>query len=95
MLIEPDGSVRIAWEADGCEAIHVLARFREQEELEEWARGVADLALFERTTTGLRRALVAAWPGAFSFSVRRAAQGPGRVVVSFHPPQRAGRPDLV
>ena len=95
MLIEPDGSVRIAWDADGYEAIHVVARFREREELEGFARGVADAALFERTVADLRVALRAAFPGAFELSTREPAGGPWRVVVTFLPPRRAGRPDLV
>lgn len=95
MLIEPDGSVRIAWDADGYEAIHVLARFRERDELERYARGVADAALFERTLPDLRTALRTAFPGEFDLSTRTPADGPNRVVVSFHPPRREGRPDLV
>lgn len=95
MLIEPDGSVRIAWDADGYEAIHVLARFRQRDELEAYARRVADAALFERTLPDLRSALRTAFPGEFDLSTRTPADGPNRVVVSFHPPRREGRPDLV
>lgn len=95
MLIEPDGSVRIAWDADGFEAIHVLARFRERDELEMYARGVADAALFERTLPDLRAALRRVFPGEFDLSTRAPVDGPHRVVVSFHPPRREGRPDLV
>jgi hypothetical protein len=93
VLIEPDGSVRIAWETDGCEAIHVLARFRDRGELEAFARGVADAALFERTVPDLRVALQKAFPGAFDLTTREPASGPRRVVVAFHPPRREGRPD--
>ena len=81
MLIEPDGSIRIAWEADGYEAIHVLARFRERHELEAWARGIADIALFERTLPELRAALVREWPGAFTLSSRGPAGEIGRAHV--------------
>jgi len=95
VLIEPDGSVRIAWQADGFEAIHVIARFRDRAELETYARGVADAALFERTLHDLRVALRAAFPGAFELSTREPAGGPSRVVITFLPPRRAGRPDLV
>lgn len=95
MLIESDGSVRIAWDADGYEAIHVLARFRERAELEAYARDVADAALFERTVPDLRVALRKVYPGAFDLTTREPAGGPNRVVISFHPPRRAGRPDLV
>ncbi len=95
MLIEPDGSVRIAWDADGFEAIHVLARFRDRDELATYARGVADAALFERTLADLRTALRVAFPGQFDLTTRDPAGSPRRVVVSFHPPRREGRPDLV
>lgn len=93
MLIEPDGSIRIAWQADGFEAIHVLARFRERAELEEWARGVADIALFERSLPALRAAIVRTWPGACTIGTRRSPGGASRVVVSFLPPRGEGRPD--
>ena len=93
VLIEPDGSVRIAWQADGFEAIHVLARFRERAELEAFARRVADEALFERTVSDLRVALRKAFPGAFEMSTREPATGPWRVVIQFHPPRREGRLD--
>jgi hypothetical protein len=95
MLIEPDGSVRIDWQADGYEAIFVHARFRERPELEAFSRGVADAALFERTVAGLRVALRAAFPGAFDLTTREPATGPWRVDIRFHPPRREGRPDLV
>jgi hypothetical protein len=95
VLIEPDGSVRIAWQADGFEAIHVLARFRERSELEAFARGVADAALFERTVADLRVALRKAFPGAFDLTTREPASGTARVVIQFHPPRREGRPDPV
>jgi hypothetical protein len=93
VLIEADGSVRIAWQADGYEAIHVLARFRERAELERYAMTVADLALLERTLADLRVALRDAFPGAFDLSTREPAGQPWRVVVSFHPPRREGRSD--
>ena len=93
MLIEADGSVRIAWEADGFEAIHVLARFRERAELEEWARGIADLALFERTYPALRSAIVRTWPGLCTVSTRRTPGSRPRVHVAFLPPRGEGRPE--
>jgi hypothetical protein len=95
VLIEPDGSVRIAWQADGYEAIHVHARFRERVELEAYAREVADAALFERTVSDLRVALRRTFPGEFDLSTREPASGAWRVDIRFHPPHRAGRPDLV
>lgn len=95
MLIESDGSVRIAWEADGYEAIHVLARFRERAELEEWARGIADLALFERSYPALRAAIVRTWPGLCTVGTRRTPGSRPRVLVSFLPPRGEGRPEPV
>ena len=65
MLIEADGSIRIAWLADGYEAVLVRAPFRTREELADYARGIADEALFERTVASLRVALRARYPGAF------------------------------
>ena len=94
-MIEPDGSVRIAWQADGYEAIHVTARFRQRAELEEYARGVADAALFERTVHDLRVALRRMFPGSFDLTTREPSGGPRRVVIAFHPPRGEGRPDLV
>jgi hypothetical protein len=93
VLVERDGSVRIAWDADGFEAIHVLARFRDRAELEAYARGVADVALFERSLPDLRVALRRAFPGAIEISTREPAGGPHRVIVSFLPPRREGRPE--
>jgi hypothetical protein len=95
VLIEPDGSVRIAWQADGYEAIFVHARFRERGELEAYARAVADAALFERSVAALRVALRTSYPGEFDLSTREPATGAWRVDVRFHPPRREGRPDLV
>jgi hypothetical protein len=95
MLIEPDGSVRIDWQADGFEAIFVHARVRARQELEDYARGVADAALFERTIADLRVALRKAFPGEFDLTTREPAAGSWRVDVRFHPPRREGRPDLV
>jgi len=54
--MESDGSVRIAWEADGYVAIHVYARFWPSQSLSEYARDVADIALTNRTVPELRRA---------------------------------------
>ena len=95
VLIEPDGSIRIAWQADGYEAIHVRARFRSREELADYARGIADEALFDRTLAGLRVALRARYPGAFDLVTRTSPQGrPWSVIVDFHPPPGTPRPDL-
>lgn len=93
MLIEADGSIRIAWEADGYQAIHVRARFRTQDELAGYARGIADEALFERTVASLRVALRARYPGAFDLVTHQPPGRPWTVVVSFHPPQGTPRPE--
>ena len=93
MLVERDGSIRIAWHADGFEAIHVRARFRAPEELAAWARGIADEALLERTLQGLRARLRDRYPGAFDLTTRETADSPGTVIVTFHPPRGTPRPD--
>ena len=94
MLIESDGSIRIAWEADGYQAIHVRARFRSREELSEYARGIADEALFDRTLAGLRVALRARYPGAFDLITEQPQGRPWSVIVNFHPPKGTPRPEV-
>ena len=82
MLVERDGSIRIAWHADGFEAIHVRARFRTPEELAAWARGIADEALLERTVRGLQARLRERYPGAFDLTIfgeNGAAQRDGQI----------------
>lgn len=93
MLVERDGSIRIAWSAEGFEAIHVRARFRTSDELAAWARGIADEALLERTVRGLHAQLRARYPGAFDLITRERAGEPGVVIVTFHPPKGTPRPD--
>lgn len=93
MLVERDGSIRIAWHADGYETIQVRARFRTPEELAVWARGVADEALLERTVRGLHARLRLRYPGAFDLSTREPAGQPGTLTISFHPPKGKPRPD--
>ena len=93
MLVERDGSIRIAWSTDGFEAIHVRARFRTAEELAGWARGIADEALLERTVRGLHGRLRERYPGAFELSTRERVGEPGIVLVSFHPPRGTPRAD--
>lgn len=93
-VLQADGSVLISWNADGFEAILVRARFRPQEELLALARGVADVALMERSLSHLGTALRHAYPGAFDLTTRRVHAQPGRVVVSFHPPKGTPNPDL-
>ena len=93
VLIEPDGSIRISWSADGYEAIHVLARFRPRGELEAFARHIADAALFNRTLSDLRVALRAAFPGAFDLIPLQHDPSDPHVVVRFHPPRGKPNPD--
>lgn len=93
LLVERDGSIRIAWHAEGYEAIHVRARFRSREELAAWARGVADEALLERSLRGLQARLRERYPGAFDLMTLERAGEPGTVVVTFHPPKGTPRPD--
>jgi hypothetical protein len=92
-LLERDGSIRIAWYADGFEAIHVRARFRTPEELAAWARDIADEALLERTLRGLRSRLRERYPGAFELTTREPVDRPGTVFVTFLPPPGTPRPD--
>ena len=92
-MLEHDGSVRIAWFADGFEAILVRARFRPRGHLEAFARGVADIALLERTLPDLRRALRNRFPGAFDLSTHELSTSPWHVIVTFHPPPGDPNPD--
>lgn len=94
-MLQPDGSVRIAWQVDGFEAILVRARFRPRGELEAFAIGVADIALLERTLPELRSALRTRYPGAFDLLTEEPRSAPGRVIVSFHPPPGEPNPDPV
>ncbi len=94
MLVESDGSIRIAWDADGYDGIHVRARFRPMEDLAGYARAIADEALFERTLAGLRVALRARYPGAFEIVTREPAGRPWTVIVEFHPPRGEPRPEV-
>jgi hypothetical protein len=92
-MLEQDGSIRITWSAEGFEAILVRARFRPVEQLVAFARGVADVALLERTLAGLRAALRERFPGAFDLVTSEPAAAPWHVVVSFHPPPGEPNPD--
>jgi hypothetical protein len=92
-MLEHDGSIRIAWQADGFEAILVRARFRPAAHLEDFARGVADIALLERTLPDLRVALQQRFPGAFDLLTDQPASRPWRVIVRFHPPRGDPNPD--
>jgi hypothetical protein len=92
-MLQPDGSMRIAWKADGFESIDVRARFRPAAELAAYAKTVADVALLERTLPDLRTALRRAYPGQFDLVTDEPATRPWRVIVSFHPPPGEPNPD--
>jgi hypothetical protein len=92
-MLQHDGSIRIAWQADGFEAIYVRARFRPALELDEFARSVADVALLERTLPDLRTALRKHYPGAFDLITEEPVSASGRVIVSFHPRRGEPNPD--
>lgn len=92
-MLQPDGSIRIAWQAEPFEAIVVRARFRPAAELEDFARGVADVALLERSLPDLRTALRKRFPGAFDLVTDEPQGRPGRVIVTFHPPPGEPNPD--
>jgi hypothetical protein len=91
--MESDGSVRIAWEADGYVAIHVYARFWPRRMLDDFVRDVADIALTNRTVPELRRALRGIHPGQFDFEAPDADAPDRRVRISFHPPRGEPNPD--
>ena len=92
-MLDADGSLRIAWQADGFEAIVVRAPFRPRGELEAFARSVADVALLERHVADLRVALRRRYPGAFDLLTDEPEGRPWRVIVRFHPPPGEPRPD--
>jgi hypothetical protein len=92
-MLQQDGSIRIAWQADGFEAIFVRARFRPARELAEYASGVADVALLERTLPDLRNELRKRYPGDFDLVTREPVEAAWQVVVSFHPPRGEPNPD--
>jgi hypothetical protein len=91
--MEPDGSVRIAWQAEGYEAIHVYARFWPAERLAVYASGVADVALTNRTLHDLRRGLRHHFGGTFDVEAPDQDAPDRRVVISFHPPRGEPNPD--
>jgi hypothetical protein len=93
LTLESDGSVRIHWQADGYDAIHVYARFWPSAVLGELASGVADIALTNRTIGELRRSLRARYPGEFDIEAPDADAPDRRVRVSFHPPRGEPNPD--
>ena len=88
-----DGSVRIAWLADGYEAIDVYARWRTRAELEAFARDVADVALMNRSVHELQHALRVGHPGEFELVPYPHDRATPRVVVRLNPPRGEPNPD--
>jgi hypothetical protein len=91
--MERDGSVRIAWQAEGYEAIHVYARFWPSDEVARRASGVADVALTNRTVHDLRRGLRAEFGGTFQLHAPDEDAPDRRVAVYFDPPVGEPNPD--
>jgi len=92
-MLQQDGSIHIAWQADGYEAIFVRARFRPAHELHGFAKGVADVALLERTLPDLRTALRSRYPGEFDLVTDEPVSAAWRVIVTFPPPRGEPNPD--
>ncbi|MDQ3492864.1 MAG: hypothetical protein M3452_06340 [Chloroflexota bacterium] len=93
MTPDVEAGVRIAWTADGFDLIHVQARWRSREELEGFARGVADAALFNRTLPELRTALRREFHGLFELETAQHGPDGARVIIRFHPPPGQPNPD--
>lgn len=91
--MEQDGSVRIAWNTDGYEAIHVYARFWPSAEVHRRAREVADVALTNRTVHELRRVLRQQLGGIFELRAPDADAPDRRVAIFFDPPRGTPNPD--
>ena len=92
--MELDGSVRIAWLADGLTAIHVTAPQRDRRDLDAFARIVADVALLERSVGGVRNALRDRFPGALEWHVRDGGRDAAEpyLLVTLRPPRREPDP---
>jgi hypothetical protein len=93
--VEQDGSVRIAWQAEGYDAIHVYARFWPASRLRELAGGVADVALTNRTIADLMRGLRQRFPGEFEMEAPDADAPDRRVAIRFQPPAGTPNPDAL
>ncbi len=95
MTGEMDGSVRIAWTAEGYDAIRVYARRRAQEELAWLATRVADVALLNRSVHTLRSALRREFGATFDVEpgADRGGGHESEVLVVFHPPRGEPNPD--
>ena len=85
--------MRIAWQAEGFDAIHVYARFWPAEELQRRAQGVADVALTNRTVHDLRRGLRHRFGGGFDLQAPDEDAPDRRVAVFFDPPAGSPNPD--
>jgi hypothetical protein len=92
--MEHDGSVRIHWQADGFEAIHVYARFWPSGEVQRRARTVADVALTNRTVHDLRRGLRLHFGGGFQLQAPDEDAPDRRVAIFFDPPRGVPNPDV-
>ena len=92
---EMDGSVRIAWSADGYESIRVYAPRRPPEELASFASRVADVALLNRTVQTLRTAMRAELGATFDLQAgrERGDRYESDLLVRFHPPRGEPNPD--
>jgi hypothetical protein len=91
--MQEDDSVRIAWLADGFEAIHVYARFWPSDEVARRAAGVADIALMNRTFHDLRRGLRLRFGATFSLQAPDEDAPDRRVAVFFDPPVGPPNPE--
>lgn len=92
--MEHDGSVRIHWQADGFEAIHVYARFWPSGEVQRRAQTVADVALTNRTVHDLRRGLRLHFGGGFQLRAPDEDAADRRVAIFFDPPRGVPNPDV-
>ena len=93
--MEDDGSVRIAWQAEGFVAIHVYARFWPSTEVARRASSVADIALTNRTVHDLRRGLRQQFGSGFTLQAPDEDAPDRRVAVFFDPPMGEPNPDPV
>lgn len=87
--------MRIAWSAEGFEAIHVYARFWPPTEVARRALGVADVALMNRTVHDLRRGLRAHFGATFQLQAPDEDAPDRRVAVFFDPPRGLANPDEI
>ena len=85
--------MRIYWQADGFDAIHVYARFWPSDEVQRRASVVADVALTNRTVHDLRRGLRQRFGGTFSLQAPDEDAPDRRVAVFFDPPAGMPNPD--